>query len=197
MEENKRPMVDIDQPTLYNMSSALGLMVRVIEDWDKELFELPHSVHVPTLLVTALLLDKSLGGGLFQAAWISLVEVAAKRKILEGKENEVTWPEWEEGSLRHPELSPVYDISLMLHAWNLAAKQDELPPEMFLGPLFSCAGTVVEGIDRGYFMEDENVKKTYQEQRHMLTEGHGGEEEFKKSLMNQLASIEQTLNSMK
>ena len=194
MVENSRPTVDIDQKDLYDMASILGLMSRVFHDWDKTLFENGHEVHVPALFVATLLLDKKLGQEMLSAAYATFVDVMKKRKILVGSPKEVSWPEWEMESLSHPELSKVYDLGIILFAWNLASKQDELPPEMFLGPLFSCAGTIVEGIDHGYYLEDEKIAKTYEEQRLALSKNHGDEEEFMKALTRQLEAIDQMIH---
>lgn len=193
MEEGKTPTVDIDQGELYNLASVLGLMTRAFGDWDEAIFGSAHELAVPGIMVAIFLLDRKLGGDFFKIAWVSFLDVASKRRILPNTPKEVAWPEWDESTLEHPEASVLSDLCIMLAAWNFAAKQDELPPEMFLGPLFSLAGVIVEGVERGYYLKDENTKKLYEEQREKLASSHGSEEQFKEALKQQLLSIEEAL----
>lgn len=195
-KENK-PSVDIDQAELYNLASVMGLMTRAFEDWDEAIFEEKHELSVPAIMVAIFLLDRKLGGDFFQIAWISFLDVASKRAILPDTPKTVVWPEWDASTLVHPEAAPLYDLCIMLAAWNFAAKQDELPPEMFLGPLFTLSGVIVEGIDRGYYLQDEKSKKLYEEQRTSLASSHGSEAEFKEALKKQLLSIDSTLHQRK
>lgn len=196
MDENK-PTVDIEHSQIYGLTTVLGLMARAFEEWDASLFKTKHEISVPAILVAVFLLDRNLEGELFQAALATFFEVAGKRKILSGTPKEVPWPQWDEETLKHPELVPLYDLGIILAAWNLAARQDELPPEMFLGPLFSLAGIIVEGVDHGYFLEDEETRKTYYEQRERLAGSHGGEEGFKAALKAQLQSVFESLQDAK
>lgn len=188
-----KPTVDIEHSRVYTLASALGLMTRAFEDWDRSLFEEAHALGVPAVLVCVFLLDRSLQGELFQAATKTFFDVAKARSIMKGTPKEVAWPEWDPETLKHPERSAIYDLGIILAAWNLAATQDELPPEMFLGPLFSLSGIITEGVDHGYGLEDEAVRKTYEEQRERLAGGKEGEEAFKTALKAQLASIAATL----
>lgn len=196
MSEEKKT-VDIDQSELYNLSSVMGLMTKAFEDWDKTIFEEGHELSVPAIMVAIFLLDRKLGGDFFKIAWISFLDVSTARRILPDTPKQVLWPAWEEETLSHPELIPLYDLCIMLAAWNMAAKQDDLPPEMFLGPLFSLAGVIVEGVDRGYLLQDEKSKKIYEEQRKSLASSHGTEEEFKEALKGQLNSIAESLQKRK
>ena len=195
--ENARPTVDIDQNDLYNLATALGLLTKAFEDWDKELFVEPHDLEVPAMLVAVFLLDRSLGGDILQAAWSTFLDVTTKRRILPGSPKEVVWPSWDLETLRHPELTVIHDIGIMLAAWNYAAKQDELPPEMFLGPLFSLSGAIAEGVERGYLLQDEKVAASYEEQRRSLAKSHGGEDAFKSALKAQLQSIDEALQNQR
>ena len=195
--DDKKPTVDIEHSQVYSLATVLGLMTRAFEDWDKSLFEKPHERNVSALLVCVFLLDRDLQGELFQTAVASFFEVASKRGILLGTPKEVIWPEWDPSTLKHPELISIYDLGIILTAWNLAVKQDELPPEMFLGPLFSLAGIISEGVDHGYNLEDKTVREAYKDQRTRLASSHGGEEEFKKVLKAQLSSIAETLENPK
>ena len=192
-----KPTVDIEHSQVYSLATVLGVMTRAFEEWDSSLFDPKHEIAVPALLVCVFLLDRNLDGDLFQAALATFFEVGAKRKILSESPKEVAWPEWDPSMLKHPENIPLYDLGIILAAWNLAAKQDELPPEMFLGPLFTLAGVIVEGVDHGYFLEDKNVRKIYEEQRVKLSSTHGGEEGFKTALKAQLQSINDSLNDAK
>lgn len=195
--DEKKPTVDIEHSQIYGLATVLGLMTKAFEDWDASLFDAPHDRSVSALLVCVFLLDRSLQGDLFQSATGTLFDVASKRAIMANSPKKVEWPLWDNSTLKHPELAPVYDLGIALAAWNLAAKQDELPPEMFLGPLFSLAGIISEGVDHGYYLEDKTTRKAYQEQRERLAQSHGGEEEFKKALKAQLESIASTLENMK
>lgn len=195
--EQSRPTVDIDTAALYDLSSALGLMVRVFEDWDKEIFAEPHDKAVPGLLVCTFLLDRSIGGELFKVAWGCFLDVAAKRRILPGTPKEVCWPSWDEETLNHPELIAVFDLGIILSAWNFAAKQDEHPPEMFLGPLFNLAGIIVEGVEKGYHLQEKRLADAYEQQRKSLASSHGSEEEFKMALQKQLGSIDDALQNLR
>ena len=196
MSEEKKT-VEIDQAELYNLASVMGLMSRAFEDWDKSIFAEAHELSVPAIMVNVFLLDRKLGGDFFKIAWISFLDVASSRRILPDTPKEVRWPEWDKESLSHPEAIPLYDLCIMLAAWNFAAKQDEHPPEMFLGPLFTLSGVIVEGVDRGYFLQDEKSKKLYEEQRESLAKSHGSEEEFVAALSKQLSSIDETLKQRK
>ncbi|MCR5348970.1 MAG: hypothetical protein K6E59_05130 [Bacilli bacterium] len=193
--EEKKPSIDIKEQELYDLASVLGLMTRAFADWDKEIYPTPHELSVPGIMVGIFLLDRQLGGEVFKAAWNSFLDVSANRKILPGTEKEVVWPEWDMESLEHPELAPLNDLCIMLAAWNFAAKQDEYPPEMFLGPLFSLAGSVAEGVARGYYLKDDKSKALYEQQREKLAGSHGSVDEFKKALESQLTSIDEALQS--
>ena len=140
MDEKKT--VDIDPNAVETLASAMGLLTRAFADWDKDIFDNPHGLSVPSIFVSTFLLDRKLGGEFFRIAWVSYLDVSAVRRLLPYTDKEVLWPEWDESSLEHPELIPVYDLAIMLTAFNLAAKQDEFPPEMFLGPLFSFSGFI-------------------------------------------------------
>ena len=168
-------------------------MTRAFGDWDQTIFEQPHDLAVPGIMVAVFLLDRKLGGDFFKIAWVSFLDVAAKRRILPGTPKEVSWPSWDLSTLKYPELSTLHDICIMLAAWNFAAKQDDNPPEMFLGPLFTLSGVIVEGVERGYMLEDESTKKIYEEQRKKLASSHGSEEEFVQALKTQLESIASSL----
>ena len=191
----EKPTVEIDQQELYNLASVLGLMTRAFEDWDKELFETPHEISVPAIMVAIFLLDRKVGGDYFKVAWASFLDVCAHRRILSGTPKEIAWPEWDPETVPHPEILPIADLGLMLAAWNFAAKQDEIPPEMFLGPLFSIGGAVMEGVERGYFLKDEKAKALYEQQRASLASSHGSEAEFKEALKAQLLSIDESLQN--
>ena len=197
MSDSVKPTVDIDLPSLHDLSCAIGVMVRVFEEWDKEIFASPHDKAVPSLLVCTFLLDRSIGGELFKVAWGCFLDVAARRAILPGTPKEVRWPSWDEDSLEHPELSPIYDLAIILSAWNYAAKQDELPPEMFLGPLFSLSGVIVEGVENGYHLKDDKFRTAYEQQRVALASSHGSEEEFKIALQKQLGAIDDALQNLR
>ena len=195
--DEEKKTVDIDQAELYNLASVMGLMTRAFKDWDETIFEQKHEISIPALMVAVFLLDRKLGGEFFKIAWASFLDVASSRRILPDTPKQVVWPAWDEESLAHPEVMPIYDICLMLSAWNLAAKQDDLPPEMFLGPLFSLSGVIVEGVDRGFYLSDEKSRKLYEEQRKSLASSHGSEEEFKAALKAQLSSIAEAYNGRK
>ena len=195
--EPSAPTVDIDTAAVVDLASALGLMARVFEDWDKEIFAEPHDKAVSGLLVCTFLLDRSIGGELFKVAWGCFLDVAAKRRILPGTPKEVCWPNWDESTLESPELIALFDLGIILAAWNLAAKQDELPPEMFLGPLFNLAGFIVEGVERGYRLKEPRLQETYEAQRKSLASSHGSEEEFKMALEKQLSSIDDALQNLR
>lgn len=194
MDEQK-PTVEIDTPELYNLASVLGLMTRAFEDWDKEIFETPHELAVPAIMVAIFLLDRKVGGEYFKVAWVSFLDVIAQRKILSGTPKQIAWPEWDPDTVSHPELIPLADLGIMLAAWNFASKQDEIPPEMYLGPLFSIGGAVMEGVVRGYYLQDDKAKALYEQQRTSLASSHGSEEEFKAALKTQLESIAESLQN--
>lgn len=195
MEE--KPTVTIDQSELYNLCSAIGLMTRVFDDWDKEIFADGHDISVPGLMVCVYMLDRSIGGELFKVAWGCFLDVSLKRRILSGTEREVVWPNWDLESLKSPRLTTLFDLAIILSAWNLAAKQDEFPPEMFLGPLFTLSGVIVEGVERGYNLEDERIRSSYEQQRKSLASSHGSEEEFSNALKEQFSSIQDALDSQR
>ena len=196
--ENERKTVDIDQAKLYDLATAMGLLCRAFSDWDKDLFEEEsHDLRVPTLMVATYLLDRKLGGDFFRVAWVSFLDVAVRRKILPSQEKEVVWPLWDEESLRHPELTPISDICIMLAAWNFAASQDEIPPEDYLGPLFTLSGVIVEGIEKGFCLEEERMKQIYDDQREKLAQSHGGQAEFEEALKKQLSAIHASLEERK
>lgn len=195
MDEKKT--VDIDPSAVETLASAMGLLTRAFSDWDKDIFDRPHHLSVPGIFVSTFLLDRKLGGEFFRVAWASFLDVASVRRLLPYTPKEVLWPEWDKESLEHPELIPIYDLAIMLAAFNLAAKQDEFPPEMFLGPLFTFSGFVVAGVNRGYNLEDEKTKTAYHSQRESLAASHGSPEEFKEALGKQLSSISDALESRK
>ena len=189
--------VDIDPSAVETLASAMGLLTRAFSDWDKDIFDPSHDLSVPTIFVSTFLLDRKLGGEFFRIAWVSYLDVASVRRLLPYTEKEVLWPEWDEESLEHPELIPVYDLAIMLAAFNLAAKQDEFPPEMFLGPLFTFSGFIVDGVNRGFYLQDEKMRETYHAQRESLASSHGSPEDFKKALGQQLSSIADSLQKRK
>ncbi len=195
MDEKKT--VDIDPNAIETLASAMGLLTRAFSDWDKDIFGEGHSLSVPAIFVSTFLLDRKLGGEFFRIAWVSYLDVASVRRLLPFTEKEVKWPEWDESTLEHPELIPVYDLAIMLTAFNLAAKQDEFPPEMYLGPLFTSSGFIVAGVNRGFHLEDEKMRETYHAQRESLASSHGSPEEFKEALGKQLSSIADSLQARK
>ena len=195
MDEKKT--VDIDPNAVETLASAMGLLTRAFSDWDKDIFDEPHALSVPSIFVSTFLLDRKLGGEFFRIAWVSYLDVAAVRRLLPYTEKEVAWPAWDKESLEHPELAPVYDLAIMLTAFNLAAKQDEFPPEMFLGPLFSFSGFIVSGVNRGFYLEDEKTREAYHSQRESLASSHGSPEDFKEALGHQLQSIHDSLEARK
>lgn len=195
MDEKKT--VDIDPNAIETLASAMGLLTRAFSDWDKDIFDSPHSIAVPSIFVSTFLLDRKLGGEFFRIAWASFLDVSSVRRLLPYTEKQVLWPEWDEESLEHPELIPVYDLAIMLTAFNLAAKQDEFPPEMYLGPLFTSSGFIVAGVNRGFYLEDEKTREAYHKQRESLASSHGSPEEFKEALGKQLSSIHDSLEARK
>ena len=195
MDEKKT--IDLDPNAIETLASAMGLLTRAFSDWDKDIFPSPHDLSVPSIFVSTFLLDRKLGGEFFRIAWASFLDVSSVRRLLPYTEKQVLWPEWDEESLEHPELIPVYDLAIMLTAFNLAAKQDEFPPEMFLGPLFTSSGFIVAGVNRGFYLEDEKMRDTYHHQRESLASSHGSPEEFKEALGKQLSSIHDSLQARK
>lgn len=195
MDEKKT--VDIDPSAVETLASAMGLLTRAFSDWDKDIFGDPHDLSIPAIFVCTFLLDRKLGGEFFRIAWASFLDVSCVRRLLPYTEKEVVWPEWDKESLEHPELVPLYDLAIMLTAFNLAAKQDEFPPEMYLGPLFSFSGFIVSGVNRGFHLEDEKTKNAYHAQRESLASSHGSPEEFKEALGKQLSSIAEAVDSRK
>ena len=196
MSEEK-PTVSIDQAELYNLASAMGLMCRAFADWDETIFASPHDVRVPGMMVAVFLLDRKLGGEFFKIAYMSFLDVLVERGILLGTPKETLWPAWDEKSLNHPDLIPLFDLCILLAAWNFAAKQDEHPPEMFLGPLFTLSGVIVEGLERGYYLSDEKTREMYQKQRESLASSHGSQKEFVAALSKQLSAISDALEERK
>ena len=196
MSEEK-PTISIDQAELYNLASAMGLMCRAFADWDETIFASPHDVRVPGMMVAVFLLDRKLGGEFFKIAYMSFLDVLVERGILLGTPKETLWPAWDEESLNHPDLIPLFDLCILLAAWNFAAKQDEHPPEMFLGPLFTLSGVIVEGLERGYYLSDEKTRDMYQKQRESLASSHGSQEEFVAALSKQLSAISDALEERK
>lgn len=191
--DNEKKGIDIALDDLYSLSTAMGLMSRVFVDWDQALFAEAHELAVPGLLVSTLLLDKRIGGDFFRVAWISYLDIVTVRKLLPNTPKVVAWPLWDETTLAHPDLKVLYDLCIMLAAWNFAARQDEYPPEDFLGPLFSLSGVIAEGVSKGYCLEEERLAKAYQEQRVKLASEHGSKEEFEEALRKQIESIASTL----
>ena len=189
----EKPTVDINQEELYNLASVLGLMTRAFKDWDDSIFETPHEVGVPAIMCAIFLLDRKLGGEFFKIAWVSFVDVIAERAILVNTPKCVRWPEWDPETLKHPDITPVADLCIMLAAWNFACKDDVNPPENYLGPLFSLAGVIMAGVERGFYLEDEKSRALYEEQRKSLASSHGSEEEFIAALKTQLSSIGDSL----
>lgn len=187
--ENNRPTVDIDSTKLYDASCALGLIARVFADWDKELCGPCHEDIVSFALGTTIMLNRGAGQDIFPAVWGSVLDVLLARSAKLSSGKQVLWPEWDPESLKHPELTRLYDLGILIAAWNLALAQDEYPPEMFLGPLFSLSGFVVEGIDRGYCLEDEKSKEIYEQHRNSLVQQFSDEESFIASMKQQLESV--------
>lgn len=195
MDEKKT--VSIEPASIENLASAMGLLSRAFSDWDRDIFEKPHDLSVPGLFVSTFLLDRKLGGEFFRIAWASFLDVSCVRRLLPYTSKEVVWPEWDKESLEHPELIPIYDLTFILAAFNLAAKQDEFPPEMYLGPLFTFSGFIVSGVNRGFNLEDEKTKEAYHGQRESLALSHGSPEEFKDALAKQLSSIADAITARK
>ena len=195
MDEKKT--VSIEPASIENLASAMGLLSRAFSDWDRDIFENPHDLSVPGLFVSTFLLDRKLGGEFFRIAWASFLDVSCVRRLLPYTSKEVVWPEWDKESLEHPELIPIYDLTFILAAFNLAAKQDEFPPEMYLGPLFTFSGFIVSGVNRGFNLEDEKTKEAYHGQRESLASSHGSPEEFKDALAKQLSSIADAIAARK
>ncbi len=189
--------IDLDLNAIETLASAMGLLTRAFSDWDKDIFGTPHGLCVPSIFVLTFLLDRKLGSDFFRIAWVACLDVSAVRRLLPYTAKEVLWPDWDQESLEHPELIPVYDLAILLAAFNLAAKQDELPPEMFLGPLFTASGFVVAGVNRGFYLEDEKTREAYHKQRESLASSHGSPEEFKEALGKQLSSIHDSLEARK
>ncbi len=195
MDEKKT--IDLEPAAIETLASAMGLLTRAFSDWDKDIFDDPHDLNIPGIFVSTFLLDRKLGGEFFRVAWAAFLDIAAIRRLLPYTPKQVEWPEWDKESLDHPELIPLYDLAIMLTAFNLAAKQDEFPPEMYLGPLFTSSGFIVAGVNRGFYLEDEKTEKAYHAQRESLASSHGSPEEFKEALGKQLSSIAEALEARK
>ena len=173
MPEEKKT-VSIDQLDLLNQATAYGLLVRVLDDQNGRLFATKLSLGVPAIYTAVYLLDHNLGPEASRYATISFLDAHLYRDVLHTSPKRVPFPEWDPEDTFAPDCHPLADLFMLLYAWNLAAKQDELPPEEFLGPIFTLSGVVMEGLDRGFHVKDDNMRQLYSTY----------EEHFKSSMQN-------------
>ncbi len=158
MDEKKQ--VRIDPHDLYARAYVFGLLCRIIKEEDERLFTEPHILKAVGLFASAYSLNQNLDEMTFQAAVVSLVDVAQTRSILGGTDHPVKWPDWDpEDPLT--DVHDLVDLFLLLTAWNMAAETPDMGPEHFLGPLFTFSAFGYDGVKHG-FLEEEGelvVKK--------------------------------------
>ena len=56
---NDKKTIDLDPNAIETLASAMGLLTRAFSDWDKDIFETPHSLSVPSIFVSTFLLIRS------------------------------------------------------------------------------------------------------------------------------------------
>ena len=189
--------VDIDLRTADEVAASFGRLCRAFFDFDSEIFPSAHHISVPGVLVGVLMLDKRIGGDFLQVAFLTYLDVSLVRRIAPYSPKEVAFPAWDETTLEHPEIASLYDLAIILLAFNLAAAQDKYPPEMFIGPLLSLSGFVVDAVNRGFFLKTKEEEEAYQKARMDLAGNHGGPEKFIESLQAQLRSINEERDNRK
>ena len=187
MQENEKK-VTIDQLDLLNQATAYGLMVKVLNDQNHRIFATPLELGVPLIFTAVYLLAPELHEAM-NAATISFLDCYLFRDVLHKSSRRVAFPEWDPEDTFAPDCHPVADVFMLLYAWNLAAKQDELPPEEFLGPIFTLSGVVMEGIDRGYHVKDENMQALYGKYEEHFRSSLKADSEFDTKLAKQFSSL--------
>ena len=192
MQENEKK-VSIDQLDLLNQATAFGLLVKVLDDQNKRLFVEPLEIGVPIIYSAVYLLDHALGEGGSSSATMSFLDCYLFRDILHTSPKRVEFPKWDPEDEFAVDCHPLADLFMLLYAWNKAAKQDELPPEEFLGPIFTLSGVVMEGLDRGYHVKDENMQALYDRYNDHFKSSMKDQEHFDERLRAQFISLEKLI----
>ncbi len=188
--ENSKKTVSIDQLDLLNHATAYGLLVRVLEDEDARLSHpKPHPKEIIALFAALFMLPKGLGDALWQASAVSMMDAAKLRVLMPGSKNEVRFPEWDPEDKKNEDCHLLCDIFFMEYAWALLDKKEVDLPDHALGALFTLAGVSMEGIARGYHIDDKNMEGLYGEYKNQFY-GTMHTEDKEAAFLQQLDALE-------
>lgn len=191
----EKPSVTLDQQELVDQSTAFGLLVRSLEKECDVIVDADfHAKEVCILYSVIFFLSPKLDGPTWNAAVISTMDVMTHRALAAGSEKEIRFPEWDPEDLDHADCRIIADAFINLYSWNRAISDGDLPPEDYLGPLFTCAGAVMEGVARGYHLSDPEIQKIAENYLERLYSRLSHPEKGPEMLRQQLLSLSSTYN---
>lgn len=189
----EKPSVTLDQQELVDQSTAFGLLVRSLEkECERIVDEHFLAKEACVLYSVVFFLSPKMDGQTWNAALISTMDVLAHRALAAHTAKEIRFPEWDPEDVDHADCRSIADAFINLYAWNRAVSDETLPPEDFLGPLFTCAGAVMEGVSRGYHLTDPEIQKVSENYLERLYSRLTHPEKGPEMLQKQLLSLSDT-----
>lgn len=188
--EKEEKTVSIDQLNLLDMATAFGLMAKVLEDEDKAIrFDDPHPRDLIALYDGVFFFPVRDDRFAFEAGIKSMMDILTHRALMSGSPKEIKIPEWNPEDHHAEDCHQLCEVFFVVYAWHLASKDQTLSPENAFGPVMTFSGVVLEGIDRGYHVSDDNMKDLYGDYKKRFHLSVGGEEQVKDLYMQQLDTL--------